>query len=151
MKFTTGIAALLLAVSAVAAKAGGKWEKEKANGWGGHYPPLPGDMTVKEAVKKCGDQATLSCCNKAIRAGDDTDIGGTLKNLIGGGSGIGGLEIFDQCSKLDIQIPIIAIPIQDIANEQCKQNVACCMDSPGSASDDLLGIDLPCIALGNLL
>jgi hypothetical protein len=99
MQFTTGIAALLLAVSAAAMEAGGGKEK----GWGGDYPPIPSDMTIKEAAKKCGDQAQLSCCNKAIRSGDVTDIGGALKNVIGGGSGTSGLEIFDQCSKLDVQ------------------------------------------------
>ncbi|GIK03392.1 hypothetical protein Aspvir_007461 [Aspergillus viridinutans] len=150
MKFTTGIAALLLAVSAAAMEAmeaGGKKEK----GWGGHYPPIPSDMTVKEAAKKCGDQAQLSCCNRAIRAADDTDIGGTLKNVLGGGSGNTGLEIFDQCSHLDIQVAIIAITIQDILNRECQENVVCCMESPGDTSNDLLGLEIPCIALGNLL
>ncbi|GFF26526.1 hydrophobin [Aspergillus udagawae] len=147
MQFTTGIAALLLAVSAAAMEAGG--EKEK--GWGGHYPPIPSDMTIKEATRKCGDQAQLSCCNKAIRSGDVTDIGGALKNVIGGGSGNSGLEIFDQCSKLDVQIAILAIPIEDILDKQCKQNVACCMENPASADGDLIGVGLACIALGNLL
>ncbi|GFF57129.1 hydrophobin [Aspergillus udagawae] len=147
MQFTTGIAALLLAVSAAAMEAGGGKEK----GWGGYYPPIPSDMTIQEAAKKCGDQAQLSCCNKAIRSGDVTDIGGTLKNVIGGGSGTSGLEIFDQCSKLDVQIAILAIPIEDILNQQCKQNVACCMDNPADADGDLIGVGLACIALGSLL
>ncbi|EAW25159.1 hydrophobin family protein [Aspergillus fischeri NRRL 181] len=142
MKLITTIAALLLAVTA---EAGGK------KGWGGDYPPIPSDMTVKEAAKKCGDQAQLSCCNKAIRAGDKTDIGGALKNIIGGGSGNQGVEIFDQCSHLGVQIPIIAIAVQNILNEECHQNVACCQTNPGSASNDLIGVELACIALGNLL
>lgn len=81
---------------------------------------VPDDMTVKQAQAKCGNQAQLSCCNKAVYAG--------------GGSGGSGIELFDQCSKLDIQIPIlIAIPIQDLVNQNCKQNVACCQTSPSTA------------------
>jgi hypothetical protein len=101
--------------------------------------PVPDDMTVKQAQAKCGDQAQLSCCNKATYAGDTTDVnsgmlGGTLSNLIGSGSGADGLGLFDQCSKLDLQIPIIiAIPIQDLINQKCKQNIACCQNSPSSA------------------
>lgn len=69
---------------------------------------VPHGMTVKEAQSKCGDQAQLSCCNKATYAGDTTDVnsglaGGVLSNLIGSGSGADGAGIFDQCSKLDIQ------------------------------------------------
>jgi hypothetical protein len=101
--------------------------------------PVPDNMTVKQAQAKCGDQAQLSCCNKAVYAGDTTDInsgmlGGTLSNLIGSGSGASGLGLFDQCSKLDLQIPIlIAVPIQDLINQKCKQNIACCQNSPSSA------------------
>ena len=70
--------------------------------------PTPKGMTVKEAQSKCGDQAQLSCCNKATYAGDTTDVnsglgGGLLSNLIGTGSGADGAGIFDQCSKLDAQ------------------------------------------------
>jgi hypothetical protein len=101
--------------------------------------PVPADMTVKQAQAKCGDQAQLSCCNKATYAGDTTDVnsgmlGGTLSNLIGSGSGADGLGLFDQCSKLDLQIPIlIAVPIQDLINQKCKQNIACCQNSPSGA------------------
>ncbi|KAJ5716500.1 hypothetical protein N7493_008411 [Penicillium malachiteum] len=98
--------------------------------------PVPDSMTVKQAQAKCGDQAQLSCCNKATYAGDTTDVnsgmlGGTLSNLIGAGSGADGLGLFDQCSKLDLQIPIlIGIPLQDLVNQKCKQNIACCQNSP---------------------
>ena len=101
--------------------------------------PVPDNMTVKQAQAKCGDQAQLSCCNKATYAGDTTDVnsgmlGGTLSNLIGAGSGSDGLGLFDQCSKLDLQIPLlIAVPLQDLVNQKCKQNIACCQNSPSSA------------------
>jgi hypothetical protein len=70
--------------------------------------PVPDDITVKQATDKCGDQAQLSCCNKATWAGDTTDIdegvlAGTLKNLLGAvGPGSEGIGLFEQCSHLDI-------------------------------------------------
>jgi hypothetical protein len=115
--------------------------------------PVPDDITVKQATDKCGDQAQLSCCNKATYAGDTTDIdegvlAGTLKNLLGAvGPGSEGLGLFEQCSHLDI--PIIAIA--DIVNKRCQQNIACCQRTESDASGSLIGIALPCIALGSLL
>ncbi|KAJ5737520.1 fungal hydrophobin [Penicillium malachiteum] len=126
-------------------------------GHGGIKWPVPGGMTVKEAQSKCGDQAQLSCCNKATYAGDTTDVnsglgGGLLSNLIGTGSGAAGAGIFDQCSKLDAQIPIlIAVDAQDILDQRCKQNIACCANSPSDAGNDLIGAGLPCVALGSIL
>ncbi|KAJ5462929.1 hypothetical protein N7475_007873 [Penicillium sp. IBT 31633x] len=117
---------------------------------------VPDNMTVQQAQAKCGDKAQLSCCNKATYAGDTTNINagilsGALSNLVGAGSGAAGLGIFDQCSKLDAQVPIIGIPIQDALNQKCKQNIACCENSPSSASQDLVGAGLPCVALGSIL
>lgn len=111
MKFTLSAAVLAFAVYAAAlpqhdvnAAGNGVGNKGNAN----VRFPVPDDMTIKQATEKCGDQAQLSCCNKATYAGDVTDIdqgilAGTLKNLIGGGSGSEGLGLFDQCSKLDLQ------------------------------------------------
>ncbi|KAJ5251584.1 hypothetical protein N7489_001994 [Penicillium chrysogenum] len=117
---------------------------------------VPDSLTVEQAQSKCGDQAQLSCCNSATYAGDTTDINsgilsGALSNLIGAGSGAKGLGIFDQCSKLDAQIPIIGIAAQDILNQKCKQNIACCANSPSEANNDLVGAGLPCVALGSIL
>lgn len=142
------ITAVFLGLAAFAAAAPAQHEKPRF--------PVPGDLTVKQAQSKCGDQAQLSCCNKAVYAGDTTDVnsgilGGTLSNLIGAGSGASGAGIFDQCSKLDVQIPIIGIPIQDAINQKCKQNIACCANSPSTASNDLVGAGLPCVALGSIL
>ncbi|RHZ49076.1 hydrophobin family protein [Aspergillus thermomutatus] len=159
MKFTLSAAVLAFAVSVAAlpqhdANAAGNGVGNKGNA--NVRFPVPDDMTIKQATEKCGDQAQLSCCNKATYAGDVTDIdegilAGTLKNLIGGGSGSEGLGLFDQCSKLDLQIPIIAIAVQDLVNQKCKQNIACCQNSPSDASDSLIGLGLPCIALGSIL
>ncbi|KAL4902388.1 hypothetical protein BDW74DRAFT_169580 [Aspergillus multicolor] len=114
--------------------------------------PVPNDVTVKQASDKCGDQAELSCCNKATYAGDSTAVNsgilsGALSGLIGAGSGAEGLGLFDECSKLDISV----IGIQDLVNQQCKQNIACCQNSGSSADGDLIGVALPCVALGSIL
>ncbi|KAJ5104743.1 hypothetical protein NUU61_002090 [Penicillium alfredii] len=163
MQFTLSALVLGLAGSVVALPPGGPNAGGQGNGNGvgnkGNNNvkfPVPDDMTVKQAQAKCGDQAQLSCCNKATYAGDTTDVnsgmlGGTLSNLIGSGSGADGLGLFDQCSKLDLQIPIIAIPIQDLVNQKCKQNIACCQNSPSSANSDLVGVGLPCVALGSII
>ncbi|KAK9850223.1 hypothetical protein MYU51_012629 [Penicillium brevicompactum] len=144
------ITAVFLGLAAFAAAAPTEAQHEKPRF------PVPGDLTVKQAQSKCGDQAQLSCCNKAVYAGDTTDVnsgilGGTLSNLIGAGSGASGAGIFDQCSKLDAQIPIIAISVQDIVNQKCKQNIACCANSGSNADNDLIGAGLPCVALGSIL
>ncbi|KAL6239450.1 rodlet protein [Aspergillus navahoensis] len=114
--------------------------------------PVPDNVTVKQASDKCGDQAQLSCCNQVKYAGDTTEVekgilAGALSNLIGAGSGADGLGLFNQCSKLDI--PIIAV--NDILNQHCKQNIACCQNSPSNANGNLIGVGLPCIALGSIL
>jgi hypothetical protein len=71
-------------------------------------PLLDPGMTIKEAARKCGDEAQLSCCGRAVKAGDVTSVdegigSGLLKSLAGGGSGISSILAFDQCSKLDAQ------------------------------------------------
>ncbi|KAJ5907081.1 uncharacterized protein N7473_003997 [Penicillium subrubescens] len=154
-----GLAATVAALPPVGPSAGGVGNANGVANKGNTQIrfPVPDNMTVKQAQAKCGDQAQLSCCNKATYAGDTTDVnsgmlGGTLSNLIGAGSGADGLGLFDQCSKLDLQIPIlIAIPIQDLVNQKCKQNIACCQNSPSSANSDLIGLGLPCVALGSII
>lgn len=121
MKFSLSAAVLAFAVSVAAlpqhdvnAAGNGVGNKGNAN----VRFPVPDDITVKQATEKCGDQAQLSCCNKATYAGDVTDIdegilAGTLKNLIGGGSGTEGLGLFNQCSKLDLQSTLSLSFIKD--------------------------------------
>ncbi|KAJ5933822.1 fungal hydrophobin [Penicillium verhagenii] len=154
MQFTLSAVVIAFAAMASAMPTSEGLESQEH---GGVRFPVPKGLTVKEAQAKCGDQAQLSCCNKATYAGDTTDVnsglgGGLLANLIAGGSGSDGLGVFDQCSKLDLQIPIlIAVPIQDLVNQKCKQNIACCANSPSTASNDLVGAGLPCVALGSIL
>ncbi|KAI3006045.1 fungal hydrophobin [Aspergillus niger] len=162
MKFSITAAVLAFAATVVAMPGGSPSTGNGAgngNGNDGNSQvrfPVPGDMTVKQAEDKCGDQAQLSCCNKATYAGDSTNVdsgllAGTLSNLIGTGSGSEGLGLFQECSKLPIRIPIIGIAVQDIISKQCQQNIACCQSSPSTTDDDLIGLGLPCIALGSLV
>ncbi|KAJ5381864.1 uncharacterized protein N7496_004292 [Penicillium cataractarum] len=154
-----GLAATVAALPPVAPAAGGVGNANGVANKGNTQVrfAVPDNMTVKQAQAKCGDQAQLSCCNKATYAGDTTDVnsgilGGTLSNLVGSGSGSDGLGLFDQCSKLDLQIPVlIGVPLQDLVNQKCKQNIACCQNSPSSANSDLIGLGLPCVALGSIL
>ncbi|KAJ5903887.1 hypothetical protein N7504_006270 [Penicillium tannophilum] len=114
--------------------------------------PVPSSMTVEQARSKCGDQAQLSCCNKAIYAGDTTTVnsgalGGLLSHLIGTGSGADGLGLCVLSSMLEAFLgPLISA--QDILNQHCKQNIACCTNSPSNVDDDGIGAGLPCMALG---
>lgn len=72
---------------------------------GGPHFPVPDDMTVKQAQTKCGDQAKLSCCNKA-NYGDTTNVNpGVLSGLLQNLGGNGGLGLFDGCSELNLDIP----------------------------------------------
>ncbi|KAI9925630.1 hypothetical protein MW887_006013 [Aspergillus wentii] len=161
MQFTSTLAVLAtlatsaLAVPPVAGGEGvGNGVENKGNGDVRFH--VPDSVTVKEGQDKCGDQAQLSCCNKATYAGDTTTIdkgllAGALSNLVGAGSGAEGLGLFDQCSKLPLQVPILAIGLNDVLNQQCKQNIACCQDSGASADGDVIGAALPCVALGSIL
>ncbi|KAK1144287.1 hypothetical protein N8T08_005700 [Aspergillus melleus] len=117
--------------------------------------PAPKGMTVKEGQEKCGDQAQLSCCNKASVGGDTTNVhkgGGQLSGVLGSGSASEGASLFSECSKLDAQVTVLLLlGVQDVLDQQCNQNVACCQSNGGDASDSLVGASLPCVALGSLL
>ncbi|CEJ54629.1 Rodlet protein [Penicillium brasilianum] len=164
MQFTISalisLAALATALPPVGPSAGGFGNANGVDNKGNTQIrfPVPDDLTIKQAQAKCGDQAQLSCCNHATYAGDTTDVSkgllaGTLGHLIGSGSGSEGLGLFDQCSQLDVQVPILLglIGVQDLVKKNCQQNIACCQNSPSGAGDDLVGAGLPCIALGALL
>ena len=112
MQFTISAVILALAGFAAAAPA-----EALNNSLEGHEHPrfkVPDGMTVKEAQAKCGDQAQLSCCNKATYAGDTTDVnsgilGGTLSNFIGPAPVLKVLVSSDQCSKLDVQSKLFSM------------------------------------------
>ncbi|PWY85901.1 fungal hydrophobin [Aspergillus heteromorphus CBS 117.55] len=150
MKFTA--IALALATLAVARPSTGTTALKDQTDGGKPTYPIPDDWTVDDGAAKCGDQAELSCCNQATYAGDSTNVddgilAGLLSNLVAGGSGSQGVGVANDCSKIDVNIPIIAVGAQDFLNQQCKQNVACCQKSGSDSST----IALPCIALGSVL
>ncbi|KAL2809750.1 rodlet protein [Aspergillus granulosus] len=157
MKFSIA-AAIVACAASVAALPPASGDQFAGNGVGNKGNsnvkfPVRDDVTVQQASNKCGDQAQLSCCNEATFAGDSTFVAdgllaGALGNLVGAGSGAEGLGLFKGCSKLDVAA---AIGVQDLVNQQCKQNIACCEDSGTSADGNVIGVALPCLALGSIL
>ncbi|OJJ55254.1 hypothetical protein ASPSYDRAFT_159609 [Aspergillus sydowii CBS 593.65] len=154
MKFSIATAIAACAASVVAAPPG----QASGNGVGNTGNsnvrfPVSQDTTVEQASTKCGDQAQLSCCNEVTYAGDTTTeqqgvLAGALSGLLGQGSGSEGLGLFKGCSKLNVAA---LIGVQDLINKNCQQNIACCQNSPSEANGDLIGVGLPCVALGSLL
>ncbi|GKZ31495.1 hypothetical protein AbraIFM66950_012162 [Aspergillus brasiliensis] len=145
MKFTAA-AALALASVVVA--------QPSVRGRGVTHIPAPAGMTVSDGADSCGNNAKLSCCNKATYAGDSTNVdsgflSGLLSNLVGAGSGSQGLGLADDCSPLDLQA-LDLIGLQDLLNNQCTQTAACCQNSGSDVEDNVIGLGLPCIALGSL-
>ncbi|KAF5587835.1 hypothetical protein FPCIR_7419, partial [Fusarium pseudocircinatum] len=68
---------------------------------------------------------------------------------VGDGGGVAnGLNLFSQCSKLDVNVIGIA---NNLLNKECQANAACCQDSPGTAAAGLVNAALPCIAISNLI
>ncbi|PYH88642.1 hypothetical protein BO71DRAFT_338397 [Aspergillus ellipticus CBS 707.79] len=137
MKFSAVILALASLAVARPSDAPSSLRTQEGDGKGPAYP-IPDEWTYQDGADKCGDKAELSCCNQATYAGDSTTINdgilaGLLSNLISSGSGSQGVGIADQCSKVDVNIPIIAVGAQDFLNQQCKQNVACCQKSGADA------------------
>ncbi|PLB37909.1 uncharacterized protein BDW47DRAFT_125896 [Aspergillus candidus] len=110
-------------------------------------------MTVEQARQRCGDKARLSCCNDATYTGDDTKVNsGVVSDVLGAGAGSQGVGLFSGCSKLDLSLNILLLlGVQDLLNQECKQNVACCQKSGGSADEDAVGLQLPCIGLGSII
>ncbi|KAI9932326.1 hypothetical protein ASPWEDRAFT_39784 [Aspergillus wentii DTO 134E9] len=115
--------------------------------------PVGNDVDVHQAQAKCGDQAKLSCCNKASYSGDTTAVNngllsGVLSGLLGAGGSSEGLGLFDQCSELSVTA---LLGLNNLVNQQCKQNIACCQNSESNANGGLINVAVPCIALGSIL
>ncbi|OJZ87751.1 hypothetical protein ASPFODRAFT_206566 [Aspergillus luchuensis CBS 106.47] len=146
MKFTAA-AALALATVVVA--------QPSVRGRAVNHIPAPAGMTVSQGADSCGSGNQLSCCNKATYAGDSTDIdsgllSGLLSGLIGSGSGSQGIGLADDCSPLDLQA-LDLVGLQNLLNDQCEQTAACCQGSGSDTEGNVIGVGLPCVALGSLL
>ncbi|KAF4452182.1 hypothetical protein F53441_4921 [Fusarium austroafricanum] len=98
-------------------------------------------VTVAQAQNACGNNMSVTCCNKVTNK--------PAGNSVGDGAGIlNNLSLFDQCSKLDVNVLAIA---NGLLNKECQANAACCQDSGSNASGGLVNVALPCIALSSLL
>lgn len=67
--------------------------------------PVDKKYTVKQAQAKCGNDASVSCCNKATYTHDinTANMGppaGVIKTALGGGPGGDGLGLFGQCNDM---------------------------------------------------
>ncbi|RGP63519.1 hypothetical protein FSPOR_8572 [Fusarium sporotrichioides] len=98
-------------------------------------------ITVAQANNACGNNMSVTCCNKVTNA--------PAGNAVGNGAGIlNNLSLFDQCSKLDVNVLAIA---NGLLNKECQANAACCQNSGSNAQGGLVNVALPCIALSSLL
>ncbi|KAF3406810.1 Rodlet protein [Talaromyces pinophilus] len=152
MQFTTAL--LALAATAVALPNVGP-APGKGSEVGGQqtFWPVSDDVTVEEAKAACGTDNQIACCDDTTFTGDQVEVvsgplAGALSDLLGGKNGAKGLGLFDKCSKLNIDL---IIGISDLINSQCKQNIACCQGNTADSEGDLIGLNVPCIALGSLL
>ncbi|KAI0095857.1 hypothetical protein F4814DRAFT_435185 [Daldinia grandis] len=141
MQFTI-IAALTMAIGALGAPQLGGFPN------GNRVPPPNGDLTVGQAGDTCGSDLDLSCCDKVDQSGDAINTAeGILAGLLEGGLADQAVGLFQGCSKLNVAA---LIGIDDLLNNQCKQNPACCQHS-GMEQEGLVNLGLPCVALGSVI
>lgn len=67
--------------------------------------PVKKETTIEQAQAKCGNDAKVSCCNKATYTHDITNVNagplaGVLQSALGGGPGGDGLGLFGQCNDI---------------------------------------------------
>ncbi|KAF4953251.1 hypothetical protein FGADI_6117 [Fusarium gaditjirri] len=107
----------------------------------GNRHPSVKELTVSQAQNACGNDMTVQCCNKVTNkpAGNSAGDGLGLLN---------DLTLFDGCS--DLSLNVVGI-LDGLLGKKCGANVACCQNSPSTASGGLINVALPCIALGSLI
>ncbi|KAF3905052.1 Hydrophobin [Arthrobotrys entomopaga] len=143
MQFTKIFALFALTGAGLAVPAG-------LGGVGALVPsfPAPQGVTVNQAATTCGQDMSLSCCNDVDLSQDASSqaaglLGLQLKDVLGN------VGLFGKCN--DISIPVLnIIPVNNLLNNKCKQNVACCQNS-GTTQNGLLNVGLPCVALSSLI
>ncbi|EEA24305.1 hypothetical protein TMatcc_007391 [Talaromyces marneffei ATCC 18224] len=152
MQFTTAL--LALAATAVALPNVGP-SPPKGGELGKQQPFWPVDqgVTVEEAKAACGNNNQVACCDDTTFTGDQVEVesgplAGALKELIGGKNGAKGLGLFDKCSNLNLDV---LLGTTDLISNHCKQNIACCQGNTADSSSDLVGLNIPCVALGSLV
>ncbi|KAJ5197046.1 conidial hydrophobin Hyp1/RodA [Penicillium cf. viridicatum] len=121
--------------------------------------PVDHNTTIQQAQAKCGNDANVSCCNKATYTHDITSantgpLPGVVQTALGGGPGSDGLGLFRQCNDVSTQVPVLNIvggSIDQPVEQKCKQNIACCQLSPSQDNGNSVGAVVPCVALGSLI
>ncbi|BCS25329.1 uncharacterized protein APUU_50040S [Aspergillus puulaauensis] len=121
--------------------------------------PVDPELTIQQAEAKCGNDAQVFCCNKAMYTHDittsDTDpLPGVVQTALGGGPGGDGLGLFGQCKDMTARVPVLNVVgggVDRKAAESCKRNIACCPSSSAESNGNLVGADKPCVAVGSLL
>ncbi|KAI9041830.1 uncharacterized protein KD926_006375 [Aspergillus affinis] len=121
--------------------------------------PVDHETTLSQAQAKCGYDAKVSCCNKATYTHDITTantgpLAGVIQTALGGGPGGDGLGLFGQCNDLSLNVPVLNVVgggVDQLVNQKCKQNIACCQNSGSQPNGDLIGVAIPCVALGSLI
>lgn len=101
MKFFAS--AILFAATAMALPQPG--EGVPAAGNNGVQFPVGNQYTLGQAQAKCGNDAKVSCCNKAtythdINTANIGPLAGVLQTALGGGPGGDGLGLFGQCNDI---------------------------------------------------
>lgn len=101
MKFFAS--AILFAATAMALPQPG--EGVSAAGNNGVQFPVGNQYTLGQAQATCGDDAKVSCCNKAtythdIKTANIGPLAGVLETALGGGPGGDGLGLFGQCNDI---------------------------------------------------
>ncbi|KAJ5676466.1 conidial hydrophobin Hyp1/RodA [Penicillium maclennaniae] len=152
MKFF--VSAFILAATAMALPSG-----EGAPSGSDVKFPVGNKMTMDQAQAKCGNDAKVSCCNKATYTHDITTVNhgvlaSVLQNAIGGGPGGDGLGLFGQCNDISANVPVLNVVgggLDQLVEQKCKQNIACCQNTKSEANGDLVGVAIPCVALGSLI
>ncbi|KAJ4244189.1 hypothetical protein NW762_014570 [Fusarium torreyae] len=103
--------------------------------------PSLNSLTVAQAQQKCGENQSVYCCNKVSNKQTGNAVGNGPELL-------NGLSLFDQCSKVNVNVIGIA---NNLLNKECQANAACCQDSDSNASGGLVNAALPCVAISNLI
>ncbi|KAJ5100100.1 conidial hydrophobin Hyp1/RodA [Penicillium argentinense] len=151
--------ALVLAATAMALPHDGGSGDSAGSGNSNVQFPIGNKYTVEQAQAKCGNDAKVSCCNKATYTHDITTantgpLAGVLGTALGGGPGGDGLGLFGQCNDISANVPVLNVVgggVDQLINQKCKQNIACCQNTDSNAEGNVVGVAVPCVALGSLL
>lgn len=98
MKFLTSVLFAAIAMASPQSDGGGAGNSDVKF-------PVDSELTIKQAEAKCGNDAQVSCCNKAtythdITTSDTGPLPGVVQTALAGGPGSDGLGLFGQCNDM---------------------------------------------------